>query len=71
MPPCSSHRRISNLDIEREDIIKKQFHYNEKETKVNPTDINDAEFYDFVKSSRQMMMKEIGKENNITRTIEA
>ena len=37
-------------------------HHNEKETKVNPTDINDAEFYDFVKSSRQMMMKEIGKE---------
>ena len=34
-------------------------HHNEKETKVNPTDINDAEFYDFVKSSRQMM---IGKE---------
>ena len=33
-----------------------------KEVNVNPADINDAEFYDFVQSSQQMMMEEIGKQ---------
>jgi fatty-acid desaturase len=33
-----------------------------KEVNVDPADINDAEFYDFVQSSQQMMMEEIGKQ---------
>ena len=36
--------------------------HDEKEVNVNPADINDAEFYDFVQSTQQMMMEEIGKQ---------
>ncbi|CAL6441243.1 unnamed protein product [Bathycoccus prasinos] len=36
--------------------------HDEKEVNVNPADINDADFYDFVQSSQQMMMEEIGKQ---------
>ena len=60
-------RRSVLLAVEAKSRHRARGHQNhhqhdEKEVNVNPADINDAEFYDFVQSTQQMMMEEIGKQ---------
>ena len=41
-------------------------HHNDRDMNINPADVNDAEFHDFVReTSQQMMMKEIAKQKRI------